>query len=487
MALWRIPTRCEHLRPATLYKVLAALAEMKGQFGPDAARRTAALLERATHARLRDPADLIRLHEVVLYLRAYPQSPRVLRLADKILFSFADRLRRVDRDPLEDPEISGIAGAGLSTNFSYDVAQSLAARYPLHIDWENYEHSDRLGPVLARLIPLAGEYAAVEPHVDWRYWFERARGTVKWLLAHVDRQTYDLLEVPLRWELGDSFATRSRTRILRRRIYYHRSPFLKRSEISLDREFAAPKTTMTRIARPQKILNTILDTSAVRYRELWGFTHPDAAHVYHADFGRGVDFYFFGVPPEWRLPLRAYHAGMFFKNGVPIGYVEGLSLFERMEVGFNLYYTFREGETAWLYAQILKIFREQLGVTCYSVDPYQLGHENDEAIDSGAFWFYRKLGFRSTSNKLAALIEREESRIAANREYRTPPATLRRLAEAPLIYGGGKEWDQFDLRKLPLNPRVPPGKHAPEESRYLRGMQQDRKLRRQLLMTRDKS
>ncbi len=433
--------------------MLDDLQSVKGQFGRQAAKQAEALLARAQRMRFRDPSDLIRLHELVLYLRAYPQSPRVVRLADQILFSFSDRLRGVDRDPFEDPEISGIAGTGLSTNFSYDVVRSLVERYPLEIDWENYERADRLAPVLARLIPLAREYAWVEPHVDWRFWFNRAHGNIKWLLKNVDRQTYDLLEIPLRWELGDSPAARSRTRIPCRKIFFHDGPFLKRSDVSLEREFAAPKIAVKRIANPRRILNVILDTSAVRYRELWGFTHPNAARVYHAGFGRGVDFYFFGVDPRWRLPVRRYHAGMFFKNGVPIGYFEGLSIDERMEAGFNLYYTFREGETAWLYAKILKLFREQIGVTCYSVDPYQLGHENEEAINSGAFWFYRKLGFRSASTELAQLIEREETRIAANREYRTPAVTLRRLAEAPLLYGCAKKWDTFDLRKLPLSGR----------------------------------
>ena len=65
-----------------------------------------------------------------------------------------------------------------------------------------------------------------------------------------------------------------------------------------------------------------------------------AASVFQANPGRGVDIYFFGTPPEWRLPMRAYHGGMFFKNGMPAGYVEMLSFFERAEVGFNLYYTF---------------------------------------------------------------------------------------------------------------------------------------------------
>jgi hypothetical protein len=457
--------------------MLDALEAVKGQFGRDAARRTADLLERARDAKFRTPEDLIRLHEVALYLRAYPQSARVARLADAILFSFADRLGRVDLEAFQDPEISGIAGTHLSTNFSYDVAVRLAQRYPLHIDWENYAHADRLGPVLAKWIPLAGEYSSVEPHVDWKYWFDRARGSLKWLLEKIDRETYDLLEIPLRWDVADSAAARSRTRIPGREMYFHRGPFLRRSDISLEREFAAPKIPVTRVARPGAILNTILDTSAVRYRELWGFTYPDAAHVYHAAFGRGVDFYFFGVPREWRLPVRAYHAGMFFKNGVPIGYFEGLSLFERMEAGFNLYYTFREGETAWLYAQILKIFREHLGVTCYSIDPYQLGHENEEAIESGAFWFYRKLGFRSVSPEIQPLIHREEDRIAATPGYRTPPATLRRLAAAPMIYGS-TDWDRFELRNLPLDTPAASGKDAPEEKTYLRRMQKDAKLRR---------
>src|SRR5581483_7434626 len=241
------------------------LALMKGQFGREAARRAAGLLERASVAKFRKPEDLIRLHELVLYLRAYPQSARVVRLADAILFSFADRLRGVDRDAFEDPEISGIAGTGISTAFSYDVAVRLAARYPIEIDWENYEHQDRLGLVLGKLIPLAQEYAAVEPHVDWRYWFDRARGNLKWLLKKVDRTTYDLLEIPLRWEIGKSEASRSKTRIPCREFYYHKGPFLKRSDVSLESAFFAPKIALKRLKRPKKMLNLILDTSAVRY------------------------------------------------------------------------------------------------------------------------------------------------------------------------------------------------------------------------------
>jgi hypothetical protein len=132
--------------------------------------------------------------------------------------------------------------------------------------------------------------------------------------------------------------------------------------------------------------------------------------------------------------LRAYHAAMIFKNGVPVGYFEGISLFERMESGFNLYYSFRDGETAWLYARLLSIFRHLLGVTAFSIDPYQIGYENAEGIESGAFWFYRKLGFRPTKPEIMKLVRREEKKLATRANYRTSAATLRKLAEGPMIF-----------------------------------------------------
>jgi len=202
---------------------LDALGECKGQFGRDAARRTKALLERLLPAKLREPADLIRLHETALFLRAFPQSPRVAHLADELLLSFAQRMRGVDPVPFDDPSVSGIAGTAVSTNFSYEFARNLAGRHPrsIAIDWENFPRPDRLGSVLGRLIPLAYEDYAVEPHVDWRAWLEKeSRGRVGWLIDRVDAATYDLLEIPLRWDLAGSPASRSALRFPGGKIFY---------------------------------------------------------------------------------------------------------------------------------------------------------------------------------------------------------------------------------------------------------------------------
>jgi hypothetical protein len=198
------------------------------------------------------------------------------------------------------------------------------------------------------------------------------------------------------------------------------------------------------------------ETSAVRYRELHGFTFGDSRRVLKADLRRGVEVFVFGVPPPNRLPLRAYHAALIFKNGVPVGYFEGLSIFERMESGFNLYYTFREGETAWLYARVLRLLRQLLGVKVFSIDPYQVGHENEEGIESGAFWFYRKLGFRPVRPDLMKLTLAEERRIAADPSQRTSARTLRKLASGHMLFElpdenvGKNEWDRFQIRNIGL-------------------------------------
>jgi hypothetical protein len=350
--------------------LLAMLETWKRRFGGAETGVLERLLERVARSRVRDAGELIRLHETLLFLRAYPRTPRVARLADEFLAGFAERVAGIDPDAFEDPEVSGIAGTSLTAVFSYEVARSLWERHgrDIEIAWDRYDEQDRMGPVITRIVPLAREDWPVEAHVPFQRWC----GDLGWLLAKAGER-YDSMAVPLTWRVAPRIS-RSMMRLPGQKLFCHSEPLIQRRDISLAGELAGPRIAVRRVQRTEawRILDLIMDTSAMRYRELYGFSHPEEGGVFHADLGRGNEIYYFGVPPKWRLPLRAYHAGMFFKNGVPTGYVETLSFFERAEVGFNLYYTFREGESAWLYARLLHLFRQELGVTVFSVDPYQL-------------------------------------------------------------------------------------------------------------------
>jgi len=444
-----------------------------------------ALLDRLRSGRFPDPASLIRFHEALLFLRAFPQGPAVVRATDRILSSFHQKVKAL-REPGTDMaafdtfEFSGMAGTQMEDTPSFDVARWLIKCIPgkVAIAWDHYEPGRELGTIGQAFVPLLEDDAYVEADTPWRQWLEAAAGqgrakaitTPTWLIERfghlslpVEQKAalYESLRVPLRWNLENSAISRTRNRKPVHNVYYHNQPLISRSQVSLADELARHPPKLTRLARSQgdEIIELTREVMLVRYRELYGTTLGDPRSVVQADVGRGITIYLWNLPPDRRLPLRAYVSGLTLKNGVPINYIEAIALCEWMEVGFNTFYTFRGGETGWIYAQVLRCLCQRMGTTCISVYPYQLGRGNDEAIESGAFWFYRKLGFRPGRADLQRLAEREEKKISAaiksgRAEYRTPARTLKRLAAGHVFYElPGTEagaWDTFSTRKIGL-------------------------------------
>jgi hypothetical protein len=462
----------------TLERLLTQLETSRYQFGPGEDNQIVKLLKRLDAAHLGDPTQLIRFHEALLFLRAFPQSPRVVSLTERILKNFHKKVEALRRSTTNMEEFdsfatSGIAGTQMEDTLSFDVARWLVRRLPgqVEVAWDNYDPGREFCNTGPRFLPLLEDDANVEADTPWRRWLEEAAGkktktkTAAWLIERFENlplppqqksELYDSLRVPLRWSLNNSPITRTRNWKPVRSIFYHTEPLISRSQVSLADELAKRPPKLTKLSRRQgeEIIELIREVMLVRYRELYGTTLGDPQSVIRADVGRGVSIYLWNLPPDRRLPLRAYTAGLTLKNGVPINYIEAIGLCECMEVGFNTFYTFRGGEAGWIYAQVLRCLCHQMGTTCVSVYPYQLGHENEEAIDSGAFWFYRKLGFRPGRPELQKLAEREEQKIAASPKYRTPKRTLKRLAAGHVFYElPGSEvgaWDKFSTRNIGL-------------------------------------
>lgn len=454
---------------------LSQLRSAATTFGPGAGAKVSRLLDHLAARRFRDAESLILFHETLLFLRAHPHNALVMRKAGRLLATVAQRVALLERagadlDPFETMETGGIAGTTISGEFSLDVTRWLLDRYPaeVEIDWDTYEESDRLTFLLPRLLPLFPEDGLVEANIPHREWIRAGSGRsardLHWLVNRFSQldlpedqkvALYGSMSLPVRWDLRTSKASRTRNMRAARAPFFHRGPLIQRRDVSLEKEIRKP-IALTKVSPRDglRAIDMLRAAATARYRELYGITYGDPKRVVMASPGRGVEIFLWGLPPERRLPLRAYHAGITLKNGVPINYIEGITLFERMELGFNTFYTFRDGESAWVYAQVLRALHRLVGATCVSVDPYQIGWNNEEAIESGAFWFYRKLGFRSTWPKLARLTEREEQRVRSDASYRTPTRTLRRLSRGHAIYElpgtASGEWDRFTVRGLAL-------------------------------------
>jgi hypothetical protein len=512
---------------SSIDRLLDLLEAAKLHFGPGAAGSLEKLLAQLSQKKFRDSAALIRFHEALLFFRAFPPGASLVPRLEHLLDTFHERVDHIQRlgadmSALDDFDTAGIAGTVMQDALSFDAVRWLARRIPRQIEiaWDDYlddsQNERALAALWPRIMPLLAEDSDVEANIPWTRWLDSARGRerpLEWLLRRFEQlpveadhagsneassrenirrkqekrrltdqekkfardqqdrdraALYDSLRLPVRWRLDNLRLSRTRNWQRPRAFYFHREPLIIRSQVSLAHELSQPAPRLTKLSPSdgQAVMHFIREVMAVRYRELYGTTLGDSASVVRVSLGRGVVIHLWNLPPARRLPLRAYVAGFTLKNGVPINYIEAIGLCEWIEVGFNTFYTYRHGETAWIYAQTLRSLCAFTGARCISVYPYQIGQNNDEAIDSGAFWFYRKLGFRSGRADLERLARREEQKIAANPAYRTPPRILRRLAEAHVFYdldqndsdrydldlhdGESGSWDTFSTRNFAL-------------------------------------
>jgi hypothetical protein len=462
-------------------RLLNKLEQARSQIGTIGEREIVRALSAAGRIRFgKDAKSLIRFHDLLLFFRAFPFGPNALRLAEKLLKTFEPRVKAVlaaggDADDFAPEEVVGIAGTVVEATFSYAMVCWLVQRHAnsISIQWDDYERETQRAVIWPRFFPLMEEDSLTEANVPYLDWLKAARGRqdeMPWLVRQFQRlpsfpketaekekaALYDSLEIMVRWDMSHSRASRTLSRKLVRNFYFHREPLIQRRQVSLAEEFARPRLPIKVLSshEAEKTLDLVKEATGVRYRELYGTANSDPAWVVQANPGRGVDIYFWGLPPEKRLPLRAYLAGFTVKNGVPINYVECISLFDWTEIGFNTFPAYRDGETAWIYAQTVRLLRQLHGTNVISVYPYQIGDGNEEAIASGAFWFYRKMGFRSMDPALEKLAQAEEKKVQANAKYRTSAATLRRLSKANVVYelpeADQGAWDRFSTRNIGL-------------------------------------
>src|SRR5262249_53573398 len=410
------PQRTDFMPAKDAARLLEKLEKARTQIGVIAEtefRRLLARLDRVAFGA--EAKSLIRFHDLLLFLRAFPPGPRIATSADRLLAGFERRIKAAlaagaRADDFAPEEVAGIAGTVVEGTFSYPMVCWLVERHAgaISINWELFERETQRAAIWPRFFPLMEEDSLTEANVPYRDWLRAARGRrneLPWLIERFQHLPvsenekaglYDALEIMVRWDMSSSPASRPRARMPVHEFYFPRAPLIQRRQVSLAQELAKPKLPV-RVLPPreaEKTLDFVKEATGVRYRELYGTANADPAWVVQAGVSRGVEIYLWGLAAEKRLPLRAYLAGFTVKNGVPVNYVECISLFDWTEIGFNTFPAYRDGETAWIYAQTLRLLRQLHGSNAISVYPYQIGDGNEEAIDSGAFWFYRKLGFR---------------------------------------------------------------------------------------------
>jgi hypothetical protein len=459
-------------------RALAALERHRDEYTADAAARKLVALRALARSRLRAADQVRRLHEVLCFMRAWPDNAAVLREVERLLAGFE---RRADllahRDALA---FSGIAGTVIWFPFFYPTARWIAQRWPdaLRLDRNDTVADESIGKLLPALVTPLETHALREAHLSGYASLDRLRGRssdATFLIEQVAAMPgsdetreafYDLINPSC--ELHPSAGTPSRTN-----AHYPRAPGCwqttplrrGRPELSAELQRLPQKLRRVSAAEGETLLTLAHGAMITRQRDLDTIAHGNARDVWLADDGEGLTFALIGMVPERRVALPALYGGLTLKNGVPIGYWQADFLGRSAAVSFNTFETFRGGESAHHFARLLAALRAFAGVSSFSIEPYQLGQGNDEGIESGAWWFYFKLGFRPRTHAAVQLAAAEVQRQRARPRHRSTPQTLRMLAEHHLHY---------DLDPQHPAPLLPPARIGLRVGDHLASLANDR-------------
>lgn len=394
------------------------------------------------------PKALKRLHEAACFLRAYPQNASEQAEARRTLAGFHRRpdLNR-QSEALAD---TGIAGTPIHYRFFWPMARWLAHRYPelLTIDWTEGEFADRVAAVLPLLVPAAEAEGLRKAVLPARQAIDRLRAQRETDAAFLIRRietlpggdavreaTHDALDVAYRLEGSANGPSRTHAFFDGAPVAFGSgSPRRDRPELA-NELFVSPRSVRPLSPRDgARLVDLARCAMVTRSRDLDAFAHGDPRDVRLVDDGDGLAFALIGVVPERRLFLPAVYGALTLRNGVPIGYVQLDVLFGNAEVSYNTFETFRGGEARFVFCRLLAATRHVFGVSNFSIEPYQLGHGNEEGIASGAWWFYARAGFRPRDPKVRSFARVELRRRARDPLYRSNRRALLRLATAHVFW-----------------------------------------------------
>jgi len=428
--------------------LLHRLRALRNVYGAAAEREQLAVLRALALLQLRKWTDVAQLHEDLLFLCAFPGSAAVRRTARSGLRSIASRMRALPRAERALADDSGIAGSTTRNVYPFPIARWLAheAQEDAEIDWRNFEDPALLDGVVGALLAGAEREAFDSGEYGTREFIAMARPSdadsdLEWLMegATASPQVtariaddWDRAEVPVAWQIADSRASVTHNALPATHVTYRTG--MRRPAGNAIADVEKPLDAIERLPRRRaaQVIASARGALAARCREVNAMTYPNPDEVWWCDLGEGVALAVIGIAQQHRLTLETNTGYLLFANGVPIGYGGVTPLFRQANTGINVFDPFRGGEAAYLWTQMLRAFHTLYGSERFVINPYQFGAGNAEAIRSGAFWFYYRLGFRPASAATRSLAAREAKRMTTERKYRSDARTLRELASGDL-------------------------------------------------------
>ena len=380
--------------------------------------------------------------DTLLFLCAYAGNAALRRLAENELSRIALHLKKKYRSIKKSlPENSGLPFTGTVTIFSPESLGSLLKQndFTLHFD-SFYNPKLTLNEVLNITLPSllkAETTAGLNPEdllqvlgLKPTQYLDFVHGQLEALKEYP--QAKDLLSDGLNLFVQvvprSKQFSRSYNRIPHQPVYYHQDMLKRFDHVQLlneplPHEPVPPETIMGKNGKAQ-LVKVIKYAMSLTEREIDPATYLQEDSTRYVVLERGLTMAIYGMYPERQLPLETYMGFTIFKNGLPVSY-GGMWVFgNRTKVGFNVFEPYRGGESGFLLCQLLRVYKQLFNISYFEVEPFQFGADNEDAIASGAFWFYYRFGFRPVDKEICKQAELEQQKIKSRKNYRSSAKTL---------------------------------------------------------------
>jgi len=434
------------------------LASLSRRFGrAERARKLDLLASIARLSRL-SRQRLVKLHDTLHFMRAYPDDAEVL---GSVRSHIAGLRRRVEEATGGEPRDSSLENSGLpgtcnTYEYSHAVLERLVRISPgcLEVDWDaDFDESLLTEGLSLTIVP--GETRGLEDEsIDLKHWLQTCKldprqtdlDVILQLLRGSSLSTqqqmhvFEKSDVPIVYPLSEPGTGRCEVGFLPERIAFQRGP-IERDRFPLPPRIKARPGGSNRLSARagRKMLDLSLRALCCRNLEIYPLIYADPRHVTVIDCSSGLQVVLVGMLAGLRSVPESLLFFLILKNGIPVAYGPASIFLGCCEMGINLFPEFRGGEIRSIYAELMHALHHLAKARYFFLTSYGMGEDNEEALKSGAFWFYRKLGFRAENPDVESLAREQEKIMRKRPGYRCSMAMLRRLShtQAYLDLSGG--------------------------------------------------
>ena len=416
--------------------LISQLFSIRNKYGKNFSKEKLKLISAINGERLKSKKTLQSWYDILLFLLAYPDNPSVYRASSQALQQLQWYVQSHEhiKDRLFN---SGVTNTNLCAAFGFEIVKWIRKNHPNDISLSSFEaNSGQIQSILSVVMPKVESEILQDANSDWKSWL---KGTLKKGEDILDRLIAVFDETDIRPEVKDelwnaiginveiNFPTHLSLPQSLVSPYYHSSLIRKIRTRTSDLKFK--KISVTELEARQIIeCGRMILVRHLREIDPISFTAPPLVSYYVLP--RGLSIALTGMVPERRHPIDSYIGYIVFKNGLPIAYAGSWILFDSGRIGLNIFPSYRGGESQYIFEQVLKLHQKVYRLRRFSVDPYQLGKDNDDGIRSGAFWVYYHAGFRPIRKDQRQLADTEAFQIKSAKNYRTPASVLKKLADS---------------------------------------------------------